>query len=248
MDLRNEDCIEGIKTLEDNSLDLIFCDLPYGCTDCTWDNKLDLNKLAEQLWRIAKDKCTIVFTCKMKFGYEILNAMGIKYFRYDMVWKKARPCGYLNSNRMPMVYHENILIFYKKCPADIYKKNKQRIHKIINTGATKKLYTNKVYGKINNIKKTTAGYYEPKLPSSVMDITHNNKKLLNSTQKPLELIEFFIKYYTEEGALVLDPTFGSGTTAVACKNNNRRFIGFELNTEQYNTAVARIKGFKDTAP
>ena len=239
MNLINEDCLTGIKNVEDNSVDLVFCDLPYGCTSNKWDEKLDLDKLATELWRVAKDYCSIIFTCKFKFGLEIIKAMGEKYFRYDMVWRKNRPCGYLNSNRMPMIYHENILVFYKKCPSHIYKNNKQKYHKRgIETVIRNSTVSDSCYGKV---KGAMRAYYKPRLPNSILDFTLHNNGLINSTQKPVQLIEFFIKYYTEDNALVLDPTFGSGTTALACQNLKRDFIGFEKDEAQYKKALERLK-------
>jgi site-specific DNA-methyltransferase (adenine-specific) len=243
INLINQDCIVGIKQIQDESVDLIFCDLPYGITNCEeWDHKLDLKKLSKELLRIAKDYCTIIFTCKFKFGLEIMEAMGKKYFRYDMVWKKRIPTTCLNSNRMPLPYHENILVFYKKSPKHIYKENKNLYHKAISKikDGTKNLNNNTV-GKC--ILKNRV-LYSPKLPGTVLEYQESKRGNTNQTQKPVGLIEFFIKYYTKEGALVLDPTFGSGTTAVACMNLNRKFIGFEMNTEQYNNAVNRIKNLK----
>lgn len=248
--IKNEDCLLGLKNVPDNSVHLIFCDLPYMVTDCSWDkNGVDLSKLSKELWRVANEYCTIIFTCKFKFGMELVNAMGKKWFRYDMVWHKTRACGFLNSNKMPLCGHENILIFYKKCPAHIYKKNRHLYHKIdtysVNKTAKKPGYIpgNRIIkSKTPLMKHRTT--YKPPIPTSVMTIAnHNHRTNTNATQKPLELIEFFIKYYTDrddKNVTLLDPTIGSGTSAIAALKWGIKFIGFEKDKKQYEGAMNRI--------
>ena len=238
MNLINDDCLDGIIKLDDNSIDLIFCDLPYGCTTIKWDEKIDLKKLSKELWRVSKDETPIVFTASMKFGLEIIDAMGKKNFKYEMIWEKIRGFNPFLCNIRPLKVHEFIFVFYKKQPK-IYKKNLHKYHK--------KEYPRKVdnpdsvdtiFGKQKLPKKY--GRYVPRLPKTVMKFYKHTENRLNKTQKPVELVEWFIKYYTDETGVVLDPTFGSGTTAVACKKLNRKFVGFEKDEIQYKQALKRL--------
>lgn len=249
--IKNEDCLLGLKNVPDNSIHLIFCDLPYMITDCSWDkNGVDLSKLSKELWRVATEYCTIIFTCKFKFGMDIVNAMGKKWFRYDMVWHKTRACGFLNSNKMPLCGHENVLLFYKKCPAHIYKKNRHLYHKIeTHTPQRQPSITKDGYVEGSRIVKTKTitryrTKYKPPIPTTIMTIAnHNYKTNTNATQKPVELIEFFIKYYTDrddKNVTLLDPTIGSGSSAIAALKWGIKFIGFEKNKKQYDGAMNRI--------
>ncbi len=241
MNILNKDCLEGLKDVSKNSVDLIFCDLPYNCTKCKWDEDiLNLDKLSEELWRVAKPECPIIFTAKYKFGVKIFNAFGEKNFRFDMVFRKNRATNFLNAKKMPKFSHENVLVFYKKCPK-IYNKNILKYHKIIEKGSIGKIqYKNSFLGM--NEDYTRKGVYEPRLPDTDLHFKISNRGNTNSTQKPIELIKWFLKYYSDEGFTVLDPTIGSGTTAVACKEMNRKFIGFEKDKEQYDNAIKRIFG------
>lgn len=237
MDLFNKDCLEGLKDIPKNSIDLIFCDLPYNCTKCKWDQDiLDLDKLSKELWRVAKPECPIIFTAKFRFGVKIFNAFGQKNFRFDMVFRKNRATNFLNAKKMPKFIHENVLVFYKKCPK-IYNKNILKYHKRMRQTSLRKKKTKDFLELNNNIR---GGVFEPRLPDTDLHFTINNKDNTNSTQKPIELIKWFLKYYSDEGFTILDPTFGSGTTAVACKEMKRKFIGFEKDKEQYDNAIKTL--------
>jgi site-specific DNA-methyltransferase (adenine-specific) len=241
MQIYNKNCLEGLKDLSANSVDFVFCDLPYNCTKCKWDKDvLDLDELSKQLWRVAKPECPIIFTAKFKFAINIVNAFGIKNFRYDMVFCKNRATNFLNAKKMPKFSHENVLVFYKKLPK-IYNKNILKYHKITYRSKNKNVnkYKNQYLGNIG--KKINNTIYEPLLPDTLLKYSIHNVGNSNSTQKPLELLEWFLKYYTDESFTVLDPTMGSGTTGVACKNMKRKFIGFELDEEQFNKAKERIE-------
>jgi len=235
MEIYNKDCLEGLKDLSKNSIDFIFCDLPYNCTPLKWDEDiLDLNKLSKELWRVAKPECPIIFTAKFKFAVKIFNAFGEKNFRYDMVYRKNRHSNFLNCKKMPKFTHENILVFYKKCPK-IYNQNILKFHKKV--GTERKKPSKNYFGlKIKN----NGVDYQPKLPNTDLHFGIHNVGNSNSTQKPIELIKWFLKYYTDENFIVLDPTIGSGTTAMACKEMNRKFIGFEKDKKQYENAMNRI--------
>ncbi len=241
----NKDCFEGLKDISKNSVDLIFCDLPYNCIGTSWDQDvLDLDKLAKELWRVAKKETPIIFTAKFKFAVTIYNAFGHRNFRYDMVFTKNRGSNFLNCKKMPKFCHENILVFYKKCPK-IYNKNILKYHKKVVKG---KHYPPNTAHRKNNIhnlvyKRSGATHY-PRLPTTIQHHSINNQGLINSTQKPESLIEFFIKYYSDENSVVLDPTCGSCTTGAVCKKLKRKFIGFEMDTAQYKKGIERLNNIQ----
>tara|TARA_R110001606_G_scaffold165961_3_gene310436 strand:- start:992 stop:2149 length:1158 start_codon:yes stop_codon:yes gene_type:complete len=381
--LLHGDCLENLHGVDDNSVDLIFCDLPYGQTSCKWDCKIDLAQLWDHFMRIKKLNTPLFFTTTTKFGCDLIQSAPKKcYFRYDLVWVKSAPAGFLCAKKMPMRKHEMIYVFYEKLPfydlsSHQHKFIKETVNKrngkdgIDNKGmiknrskteiATKyepplpvsvvkepeeldKKYQNKggLYSKISRngllkaephyepplpvsvvkepetgeenpnlmyepepesldiIKKVerkstygdiethdlvigeTTGQprYEPPLPVSVVkenkspfnsecygtDTRKNPLKRLpfdgrdgydpplpttlleikstrgkHSTEKPVALMEWILKYYSKEGDVVLDPTMGSGSTGVACKNMNRNFIGIEKDPEIYEVAVNRIE-------
>ena len=128
MQLLNGDCLELLKELQPKSVDLVFCDLPYGQTNCGWDNKIDLNELWKQFKRVVKPTTPLFFTCSTKFGYELIKS-NEKWFRYDLVWEKTAPCGFLCAKKMPMKKHEMIYVFYEKLPFYDISSHK---HKFIN--------------------------------------------------------------------------------------------------------------------
>jgi DNA modification methylase len=408
MNLIQGDCLEKMKDISDNSIDLLFCDLPYGQTSCKWDNIIDLDIFWEQVNRICKLDCPMFFTCSTKFGVSLINS-NPKNFRYDLVWVKSSPCGFLNAKKMPMKKHEMVYVFYRKLPmydlsshqhkflrerkeewcdknglygedtsvpkieykydpplpnsvinsqisremkagvnnlyGDMkggtignihgtnydpplpnsvikqerntpkleecfgkeYLKNKPNYRNINpNLGANgtdchiydpplpntildlkeqenprkekdTKEYKNdsKIYGKIDThdfimrkngesrydpplpvsviktelysdenkeepreLYRNEGGQYDPPLPHSLLEIKSEKGK--HATQKPTELIKWCLKYYSKEGDTVLDPTMGSGSTGVACKEMNRNFIGIELDKKIYSVAEKRI--------
>ena len=406
--LLHGDCLEEMKGLDDNSIDLIFCDLPYGQTSCKWDCCIDLEKFWIEVMRIKKLNTPIFFTTTTKFGVSLINSAPKKcHFRYDIVWVKSSPAGFLSAKKMPMRKHEMVYVFYEKlpfydlsshthkfikeekkeelCKYDVNKntygggkegrikiskdkKDHQQKYdpplpvsvvkeemtggatgeegdvmmgveaktlygdfslnqpanddgsrskyrgqfyepplpvsvvkeetkpKIIKDGAINEEYEG-LYGGLkapdyicNNIernelrrkyKKEGKGEssYEPPLPVSVVkedirkdkhttaygdNIHHHNNQQRNgesiydpplpnsmlevkstrgkhSTEKPVALMEWVLKYYSKEGDTILDPTMGSGSTGVACKNMNRNFIGIEMDDEIYEVAVNRIE-------
>jgi len=352
--LLNGDCLELMKDLEDNSVDLIFTDLPYGQVSCEWDVKIDFAQMWEEFMRIKKERAPIFFCCSTKFGVEIINSAPKKCpFRYDIVWVKSAPCGFLSAKKMPMKKHEMLYVFYEKLPfydlsshkhkfkkevgtiagdnvyskpelyrapagqyepplptsvqkedpkwkadtqsksgdayGEAYRKNKptafqpnkyepplptsvqkEELQKedscygaLPKTGASKEAHSGQydpplpvsvvkeggtykhLYGEIKDMDyhhlKSKMGnpVYEPPLPNSILEIKSQRGK--HSTQKPTDLMKWVLKYYSKEGDVVLDPTMGSGSTGVACKEMNRNFIGMEMNPEIYEVAVSRIE-------
>ena len=362
--LLHGDCLEQMKTIDDASVDLIFCDLPYGQISCSWDIIIAWEPFWKEIMRVKKINTPLFFTTTTKFGVELINSAPKKCpFRYDIVFVKSASCGFLSSSRMPMRKHEMIYVFYEKLPfydlsshkhkfikeRDVKQKNGaiyggEGDKKIMEGkyspplpvsvvkevgGATGKEDTNKpdlygiesgnagrkkgfhqtsydpplpvsvikeedksnmvvpdsdLYGKVPRedskecgghqkrydpplpvsiIKEETEKIhskiyetdnrknplkqmgsqtgnkgYDPPLPNSVLEIKSTRGK--HSTEKPVKLMEWVLKYYSKEGDVVLDPTMGSGSTGVACKNMNRNFIGIEMDDEIYEVACNRI--------
>ena len=348
--LFNGDCLEVMKTLEDKSIDLVFCDLPYGQTSCKWDCKIDLVEFWKQIMRIKKLHTPLFFTTTTKFGVELINSAPKKcFFRYDLVWVKSAPAGFLTAKKMPMRKHEMVYVFYEKLP---FYDLSRHTHKFIKKEeVVKKVKRDSTYGKIethdlktgknngvarydpplpvsvvkeedkgcygekvsnseakygqkcaqqydpplpvsivkegditiaeiepdnpplggnpplaepelepneidnNNIyrggkgkplvlhdydkkgRKGSESAYDPPLPNTLLEIKSTRGK--HSTEKPVALMEWVLSYYSKEGDTILDPTMGSGSTGVACKNLNRKFIGIELDQEIFEVAKSR---------
>jgi len=318
MKIFNGDCLEEMKNIKDKTIDLIFCDLPYGQTSCKWDCKIDLEKFWIEIMRIKKLNTPIFFTTTVKFGTDlILSAPKKCVFRYDLVWVKSAPAGFLSAKKMPMRKHEMIYVFYEKLPfydlsshthkfldkerkelkkgqylyqdcgkcqlskydpplpvsvvkekdnnnkdEQIY--NKEYLEKKIDFKGRKgeprynpplpvsvvkeedkyikdtdKEYET-CYGDVNIPKHPDKGArWDPPLPTTMLEIKSTRGK--HSTEKPVGLMEWILKYYSKEGDTVLDPTMGSGSTGVACKNMNRNFIGIEKDEEIFKVAENRLK-------
>ena len=232
IDLRKGDCLELMKDLPDKSIDAIIADLPYGVTRAKWDNILDLDLLWKQYERIIKPNGAVILFGSQPFTTTLINS-NIKDFKYTLVWDKKMKVGMMNCKRMPLRQHEDIMVFYKKQPTynPQMTKGKMRNKKIAPTKDFE------VYGQITPIDNFNDDYY----PSSILEFSNANQKAKSHpTQKPVALMEYLIKTYTNEGEVVLDNTMGSGTTGVACVNTNRRFIGMELDDKYFEIAEKRI--------
>ena len=317
--LLNGDCLEEMKELDDNSIDLIFCDLPYNQTSCKWDQTvLDLEQFWIQVMRIKKTNTAIFMTTTTKFGVSLIQSAPKKCpFRYDLVWVKSAPAGFLSAKKMPMRKHEMVYVFYEKLP--LYDLSSHK-HKFIKEGGKGMIEGNKVYEGKKVLYRNESGKYEPPLPVSVVkeDVYNSKERFKNgklkkhprhlqkgddpiydpplpvsvvkegqmikegqiynggkampccdmrdgkggghyepplpttmleikstrgkhSTEKPVALMSWILKYFSKEGDVVLDPTMGSGSTGVACKEMNRNFIGIEMDPEIYESAVNRIE-------
>tara|TARA_R110002020_G_scaffold443845_1_gene655162 strand:+ start:352 stop:1467 length:1116 start_codon:yes stop_codon:yes gene_type:complete len=363
------DCLEEMKQLEDDSVDLVFCDLPYGQTSCKWDCKIDLKKFWIEIMRIKKINTPIFFTTTTKFGVDLIQSAPKKcFFRYDLVWVKSAPAGFLSAKKMPMRKHEMVYVFYEKLPlydlsshthkfikevptkragkdnvdnkgmiknrsksgmetitkynpplpvsvlkeekmnSELYgelpttdsyaesigikKADKHKVHyepPLPTSVVKEEKNSNKnseLYGELKDngyyhlrkngettayepplpvsvvkepehkwVKGTTDIYggaptedskecgghqqrYNPPLPTTMLEIKSTRGK--HSTEKPVALMEWILKYYSKEGDVVLDPTMGSGSTGVACKNMNREFIGIEMDGEIFEGACNRL--------
>jgi site-specific DNA-methyltransferase (adenine-specific) len=235
IDLRQGDCLDVMKTLPDKSVDMILCDLPYGTTKNKWDSIIPLDKLWEQYNRIIKDNGAIALFGSQPFTTN-LNFSNIKNYRYEWVWLKNNSTGFQLANKRPLKKHELISVFYKKQP-------------------TYKPQGLKPYGKINKRGSMGENWDEMRsneyiqqwtnYPTQILEFGYDKEKL-HPTQKPVELLEYLIKTYTNEDDLVLDNCMGSGSTGVACVNTNRNFIGIELDKEYFEIAKERINELKNT--
>lgn len=237
MNLINGDCLEKMKDLSNNSVDIIICDLPYGrFNKLHWDTPVDLDAMWKELWRICKPKTPIFLFGDMKFGSKLINSCE-KHFKYEIVWNKNKSTTPLLSQKRFGKASEYIFIFYKKQPVYNYLK----YHKV---KKREKEYFNGSFVGAKKIKKQT-NYYEPPLPINV--ITHKtircNKLIPNITEKPQFILEHLLKYFSNEGDTCLDMTMGSGSCGVACKTLNRKFIGIELNKDHFEVASKRLLFF-----
>ena len=230
MELFSGNCLEIMKTINDDTIDLLFCDLPYGQTGCDWDSVIDLELFWKQVNRICKQTTPMFFTCSTKFGVSLITS-NPKNFRYDIVWIKSSPVGFLNATKMPMKKHEMLYVFYRKLP--FYNIHNNHTYEVVKGESGRECG---VYGKVE--KYSTKKKYTPSLPNSILEIA--SEKGLHPTQKPVKLMEWILKYYSKEGDTILDPTMGSGSTGVACKNLNRKFIGIEMDEKIFKTAEERI--------
>jgi len=237
----NGDCLELMPRLvEDKSIDMIFADLPYGTTKCKWDSVIDLPKLWSEYERVIKDNGVILLFAQSPFD-KVLGASNLKLLKYEWIWEKTQATGHLNAKKMPMKAHENILVFYKKLPT--YNPQKTNGHKPINsyTKYIKTQNNTELYGEMK--REISGGGETDRYPRSVITFASDKQKsCLHPTQKPLSLVEYMIKTYTNPFDLVLDNTCGSGTTGVAAKKLNRQFILMEKDYEIFKTARKRIAG------
>lgn len=226
----NKDCLEGMKEIPDKSIDMILCDLPYGVTSRNkWDCIIPYEELWEQYNRIIKDNGAIVLHCQQPFTTGLIQS-NIQNFKYIWVWYKHQVSGFLNAKKQPLRNCEDIAVFYKKqCTYNPQMvKGKMQLK---NTGGDSKNY---------NKFEAQPHYSDEYYPTTFLDFPLQRFKGGHPTQKPVELEEYLIKTYTNEGELILDNCIGSGTTAIACINTNRQYIGFELDTNYYEIARNRI--------
>ncbi len=230
----NADCFDVFPFIEDKSIDAIICDLPYGTTACKWDSIIPFNKLWEQYERIIKPNGAIILFGSQPFTSALIMS-NPKLFKYELIWQKSRPSNFPLAKKQPLKYHENILVFY----------NKQPTYNPIMTKGEKNHRTKICRGKNNIIGDDGTGIgwgntSDMKYPKSVINIkSTDSTKNEHTTQKPLELLEYLVKTYTNEGDTVLDNTMGSGTTNLACIKLNRKSIGIEKEKQYYDVAVRR---------
>lgn len=238
--LYNDDCFNVLPSIPDHSVDMICCDLPYGVTPCSWDKVLPFERLWEQYNRIIKNEGNIILFSSGLFTIDLING-NRENFRYKLIWHKNVPTGMSSAKYRPMRYYEEICVFGN--PKSKYNPiMKERV------GKGKACYRYEHYcGDSNHIKlNKQKKLYDPNFvqPSDVLsfDVVPNRKGKLHPTQKPIGLLEYLVKTYSNEGDTVLDNCMGSGTCGVACKNLDRNFIGIELDENYYRIAQDRIEG------
>lgn len=247
VDLYNDDCFNIFPILEDKSIDLVLCDMPYGTTACKWDTVLDLERMWENIIRLIKLPTPVVLTASQPFTTTVIIS-NAKLFKYCLVWQKTAGAGFLNAKNQPIKMHEDILVFSQSDAANRCKNrmtyNPQGL-KEVNKVRKNCDYRDKNHAVGSRMSSRTIGTYytqtHTNYPTSILKYPNDSTKY-HSTQKPVALMEYLIKTYSNEGDTVLDFCMGSGTTGVACKNLNRNFIGIEKEQNYFEIAVRRITG------
>lgn len=234
--IKQGDCLELMREIPDKSIDMILCDLPYGTTACKWDSVIPFEPLWEQYKRIIKDNGAIVLFGSEPFSTELRHS-NLKMYKYDWIWDKKIPSGMSYARFQPMRQTENISVFCNG--KTVYNPQMVKRDKPIKKGGNKYSPSAPIQAckEGKDFKKT----YEYKNPTNLIVFDKIRKGSLHPTQKPVALLEYLIKTYTNEGETVLDNCMGSGTTGVACINTNRDFIGYELNEEYFNIAQNRLR-------
>ena len=233
--LFNGDCLEVMKSIPDKSIDAIITDPPYGTTACKWDSVIPFDLMWEQLNRIIKPNGAIVLFGSQPFT-SVLVMSNIKMFKYEIIWEKPNPSNPLLAKKQTLKNHENICIFYKsQCVF-----NPQMVTRRQEDKRKQKIKTLGIFETTGQKRIIPSTDFELKLPMSVQFFDREQSGL-HPTQKPVKLIEYLIKTYTNENETVLDFTMGSGTTGVACKNLDRKFIGIEMNKNYFEIAKKRIE-------
>lgn len=231
-------CLDILKEVEDNSVNMVLCDLPYGTTACSWDSIIPLEPLWEQYNRICKENAAMVFTAAQPFT-TILAASNIKNFKYEWIWEKPQGTNPMNAKVMPLKSHENILVFYRKKPTY----NPQMWFSTPYSGFSSE--TSKIGEVYNKAKSKHRDNPEgSRYPKTILKF--KQEKGLHPTQKPVELMRYLIRTYSNKNDTILDNTMGSGTTGVACILENRKFIGIENDEKYYKVAQDRIKNTETT--
>lgn len=234
--LYNGDCLEVMKDIEDKSIDMILCDLPYGTTRCNWDIIIPFEYLWDQYNRIIKDNGAIVLFGSEPFS-SYLRMSNLKKYKYDWIWEKPKGTGHLNAKKQPMRYSELISVFYgKQC---LYNPQKTYGHKPTNSNSVKSYKETELY---NHYEKIKTGGSTERYPRNILKFNNVNSAhgILHPTQKPTDLLEYLIKTYTNENEIILDNCMGSGSTGVACLNTKRKFIGIEKDENYFNISKERI--------
>ena len=231
------DCLVEMQNIPDKSIDMILCDLPYGTTACKWDTIIPFEPLWAQYKRIIKDNGAIILMCGEPFTSQLVNS-NLPMFKYKWIWDKKFAGNFVTANKRPLNTFEEIVVFYNNQPT--YNPQKTKRDKPITSG--KRCHPRNRTGTDENVtyeaeKKT----YDDKHPTTIISIPREiGKGTSHPTEKPIDLMEYLIKTYTNKGDTVLDNTMGSGTTGVACKNLNRNFIGIEMDDKYFEIASKRI--------
>lgn len=233
-----EDCLEGMKRIADHSIDAVICDLPYGTTANSWDSVIPFEELWGGYKRIIKENGAIVLFSQQPFTSALVMS-NPKMFKYEWIWEKPKASGFLQANKSPLKAHENILIFYCSLPTynpqglirnPHYNSRKSKNERSKNYGDS--------YGYVNFSEFEN-------YPRDLLCISHDNANdCIHPTQKPVALIQYLVRTYTNRGDTVLDNCMGSGTTAIACIREHRHYIGFETCREYWEKSLKRIEDEK----
>lgn len=236
--LYNQDCLDTMKGIETGSIDLLLQDTPFGCTQNEWDIKPNFPVMWQEWERIIKDNGAMIFFGTQPFASELILSRS-EFFRYDLIWYKPLGSGFLNANRMPLRNHEHILVFYKKLP--VYNPQMTFGKKRVKGSSKSKVReTNTNYGGFTDLEKRE---YDENHPQSVIEINNADRTNENNhpTQKPLDLMRYLVRTYSNENDLVFDGYSGSGTTAAACIKEKRQFVGAEMSKEYFDKSVERLE-------
>ena len=234
------DCLKLMKDIPDKSIDMILCDLPYGTTKFKWDTVIPFDRLWEQYNRIIKDKGAILLFGSEPFSSK-MRISNLRMYKYDWIWKKTKAQGFLNSKKMPLKDYENICVFYKRLP----EYNPQGIiyGNFQNDRKSKYNKGEDIYGK----EKEFGISHMSNFPKQIIEFSNpSGKGQLHPTQKPIALLEYLIKTYSQDEEIILDNCMGSGSTGVAALNLHRKFIGMELDEKYFQIAENRIQDIVQT--
>ena len=229
----HRDClVDGLQSIPDNSVDMVLTAPPYGTTQNKWDSVVDMNLFWKEIKRVTKEHSAILLFSQMPFTATAVMSNS-KMFRYEWICEKHNPTGFLNAKRMPLKCHENVLVFYEKLPTYNPQMIQGKAHSIGGAGRQ-----SKNYGSYSDTKRGTSNMYYPR---DVIKVDwQDSTRGLHPTQKPVSLCEYFIKTYSNKGDIILDPFIGSGTTAVAAINTERKYIGFEKDDKYFEVAKNRL--------
>jgi len=235
INLIHGDCLEAMKLIPDGSVDMVLADPPYGTTQCKWDSVIPFEPMWEQLKRVTKKNGAIVMTASQPFTSALIMS-NVKMFKYCWVWEKSKSTNFLNAKKQPLRKHEDICVFYRKQPTY----NPQMT---LGQPYDKGVRKDQLSGSYGDFKPKHVRSDGERYPTDVFyfKTAESEGRVWHPTQKPIALMEYLIKTYTNEGEAVLDFTMGSGTTGVAAKNLNRKFIGIELDDDYFNIAKERIE-------
>ena len=240
----NMDCLDGMNNIEDRTVDMILCDLPYGITASKWDNIISFESLWKEYMRIIKDTGAIVLTSNATFTSKLINS-NPKYYKYKWIWVKNNKSNFVNAKNRPLTQYEEILVFSKgntangsKIKMNYYPQGIIKVNQVI-----KSKIDGSRFGTIAGKRPSHKSEFVRESTNYPSDVLFFDRDKVNfhPNQKPLDLFEYLIKTYTKENDLVLDNCIGSGTTAVACIHTDRKYIGFEIEKKYYEVAVNRIK-------
>lgn len=242
MELIQGDCYDILPQLHDSSVDMVFCDLPYGTTDCKWDTPIDLTWLFSEYFRLLKKNGAIVLTASQPFT-SVLVADHLRDFKYEWIWKKNAGSNFGTVKYQPMKEHESVLVFsngggkvtYNPIMQKRAESGLARVQTKVNYNTTAEVYKG---GALTGDQGVSSKRPDERYPSSVQPF--NRERGLHPTQKPLTMVEYMVRTHSNEGDLVLDHCMGSGTTGVACTNTGRKFIRIELDATHFQTAKNRI--------